>query len=93
MYHNDGTPVPAETLRHLRQRLVDHFGGFTQVSYRSEGGYKIGGVTFRDEVTIYRILAARGTQPRRFFRKLKLELQTELGQAEVLIVERKVKSL
>lgn len=93
LHYNDGSPVAPEVLARLKKRLVDTFGGFTQVGQRHEGQFKIGSVAFRDEITIFRVLAGIEKRPRRFFRALKKELEAELAQAEVLIVERRVKTM
>ena len=52
--YNDGSPVDPAKLARLRQRLVDQFGGLTDLHQSHEGYWKIGGVTFRDEIVIYR---------------------------------------
>jgi hypothetical protein len=91
--YNDGSPVEAEKLDHLRHQLTEFFGGLTDMRHRSAGRWKVGGVTFHDEIVIYRVLADRRRPARRFLRKLKGELKAELGQQEVLIVERRVEVL
>ena len=54
--HNDGSPVDPETLVQLRERLLEQFGGLTFFPQRNEGFWTFGGVTYRDEIVIYRIL-------------------------------------
>ena len=51
------------------------------------------GVTYRDEIVIYRVLAAKSRIPRRFLSQLKEELKREFKQEEILIVERDVETL
>jgi hypothetical protein len=48
----------------------------------------MGGVTFRDEVVIFRVLTEKVRPARAFFRRLKEELKRELEQEEILIVEK-----
>jgi hypothetical protein len=91
--YNDGSPVDPDKLARLRQRLVDQFGGLTDLHQSHEGYWKIGGVTFRDEIVIYRALADDVHAARRFFRQLKEELKADLRQMDVLIVERQVEVL
>jgi ATP-dependent Clp protease ATP-binding subunit ClpA len=91
--YNDGAPVAADHLARVRQRLVEQFGGLTDLHQRHEGYWKIGGVTFRDEIVIYRALADDAAAARQFFRQLKEELKADLHQADVLIVEREVEVL
>jgi ATP-dependent Clp protease ATP-binding subunit ClpA len=86
--YNDGTPVESDKLDRLRQRLVDQFGGLTDLHQRHEGYWKIGGVTFRDEIVIYRALADDVDAARLFFRQVKEELKVDLRQEDILIVER-----
>ena len=88
--YNDGTPVEEEKLARLRRRLVDRFGGLTDLHQRHQGYWRIGGVTFRDEIVIYRVLADEPHAAREFFGRLREELKADLHQEDVLIVERQV---
>jgi hypothetical protein len=45
-------------------------------------------VTYRDEIVIYRVFASKAVLARRFLLKLKEELKKDLGQEEILIVEK-----
>jgi hypothetical protein len=93
LHYNDGTPVERDKLARLRQRLVDEFGGLIDLHHQHKGYWKIGGVTFRDEIVIYRALVDDAAEARRFFRELKEELTVDLRQEDVLIVERQVEVL
>ena len=53
---NDGTPVDPNEIQGIKQTLAKTFGGYTHLNQRSEGLWRIGRVTFRDEVTIVRVL-------------------------------------
>jgi hypothetical protein len=86
--HNDGSPVDPDKLVHLRERLLEQFGGLTFFPQRNEGFWTFGGVTYRDEIVIYRILTAETQMARRFFRVIKEELKRDLNQEEILIVEK-----
>ena len=88
--YNDATPVEEEKLARLRRRLVDRFGGLTDLHQSHQGYWRIGGVTFRDEIVIYRVLADEPHTARDFFARLKEELKADLHQEDVLIVERQV---
>jgi hypothetical protein len=86
--HNDGAPTDPAEIERLKEILVRAFGGYTHLRQRSEGAWSIGGVTFRDEVTIVRVLDD-GTA--RFdMRAFKKAVETALRQKNVLIVERAV---
>src|SRR5262245_47342864 len=91
--YNDGRPVEPDKINRLKQRLHERFGGLTFFPQQNEGTWQIDKVTFRDEIVIVRILAEETRPAREFFERLKEELKAELGQAEVLIVERKVEVL
>ncbi len=91
--YNDGRPVEQAKVDALKQRLTERFGGLTFFPQKSEGTWKIGSVTFRDEMVILRVLADDGASARDFFMSLKEELKTDLQQEDILIVERKVRTL
>jgi hypothetical protein len=86
--HNDGTPVDPDKLVKLRDRLLEQFGGLTFFPQRNDGFWTFGGVTYRDEIVIYRILTGQHRMARKFFRELKEELKRDLNQEEILIVEK-----
>jgi hypothetical protein len=89
--HNDGTEIdPAETAR-IKAKLAAAFGGYTHLNQRSEGAWRMGGVTFRDEVTIVRVLDDGSAKfDMEAFRK---ELERSLKQDSVLIIAREVRAV
>jgi hypothetical protein len=86
--HNDGTPVDPKVLVQLRERLLAEFGGLTFFPQPNDGFWTFGGVTYRDEIVVYRVLSDRVRVARRFFREFKEELKRKLKQKEILIVEK-----
>ncbi len=85
---NDGTPVDSDEVERLKQTLAHTFGGYTHLLQQNEGSWSMGGVTFRDEVTILRVLDDGSANfDMAAFKKT---LETKLKQENVLIVERKV---
>lgn len=68
-------------------------GRVTFFSQPNEGFWRMGDVTYRDDVVIFRVLARGRRRARRFFSKLKAELVANLKQEEILIVERSVDTL
>jgi hypothetical protein len=52
----DGTAVEAAKIQGIKVPLVKAFGGYRHLKHRSEGAWRLGGVTFHDEVTIVRVL-------------------------------------
>ena len=59
----------------------------------NEGLWKMSGVTYRDEIVIYRVIATDVASARRFLSGLKERLKRELRQEDILIVERDVATL
>jgi hypothetical protein len=90
---NDGTPIEAKTIERIGQRMLERFGGVTFFPQPNEGLWRMGEVTFRDQIVIFRVLSANVRDARRFFRKLKQELKTELEQEEIVVVEKDVETL
>ena len=86
--HNDGSPTDSGEIERLKEGLAKAFGGYTHLRQRSEGAWSMGGVTFRDEVTIVRVLddgSAKFDMP-----AFKKSVEDALRQKSVLIVERAV---
>src|SRR5262245_50365293 len=82
--YNDGSPVEQEKVDALRRHLTERFGGLTFFPQKSEGTWKIGSVTFRDEMVILRVLADDGVPARDFFAALKGQLKADLQQEDIL---------
>jgi len=93
LYYNDGSPVEADRLSELNRRLFNQFEGLTFFPQANEGLWRAGGVTYRDEIVVFRILATDATAARRFLTELKQGLMREWKQQEILIVERDVETL
>jgi hypothetical protein len=93
LYYNDGAAIEPRKLRDLQDRLLNEFGGLTFFPQPNEGFWKMGDVTFRDEILVFRVIASRVRSARRFLTKLKNELKQEFQQEEILIVERDVRTL
>ena len=51
------------------------------------------GITYRDEIVIYRVITSDAQAARRFWSDLKERLKRDLQQEEILIVERDVETL
>ena len=51
------------------------------------------GVTYRDEIVIYRVIGASGGKSRQFLEDLKERLKADFEQEEILIVQRDVETL
>jgi len=91
--YNDGSPVEAEKIERIGERLLEEFGGCTFFPQPNKGTWKMGHVVFRDEIVIFRVHASNVRAARRFFRGLKAELKQTLQQEEILIGERDAETL
>jgi hypothetical protein len=86
--YNDGTPIDPAILERIGDRLMETFGGYTFNPQAHKGVWKMGDVTYRDEIVIYRVLTGKVRLARSFFKKLKEELKEDLEQEEILIVSK-----
>lgn len=89
--YNDGSPVERKKLRKIKRLLADEFSGVTEIHLRKKGWWKMGRVTFRDKITIFRVYAATTRSARKFFRELKEHLKEDLQQEEILVVEKEAR--
>ena len=71
LYCNDGTPIESAKFQDLQAQLLDQFGGLTFFPQPNPGFWKLGDVTYRDEIVIYRVLASKPRAARRFLARLK----------------------
>ncbi|MCR4415781.1 MAG: hypothetical protein NUV77_25485, partial [Thermoguttaceae bacterium] len=64
LYFNDGSPIEAEKFQELQETLLGQFGGLTFFPQPNKGFWQMGGVTYRDEIVIYRVISPAGRQSR-----------------------------
>jgi len=93
LYFNDGSPVEADKFQELQEALLGHFGGVTFFPQPNKGFWRTAGVTYLDEIVIYRVIGHAAGESRRFLANLKERLKADLAQEEILIVERDVQML
>ena len=93
MRYNDGSPVEPAKFQRLQAKLLEEFAGLTYFPQVNQGFWKLGPITYRDEIVIYRVLAADSSNAREFLVELKKLLKKEFVQEEILIVERDVDAL
>jgi hypothetical protein len=93
LYYNDGSPIEASKLRALQDQLLDQFRGLTVFPQPNEGYWRMGDVTYHDEIIVMRVVASHKRAARRFLGQLKERLKRDLRQEEILIIERDVETL
>jgi hypothetical protein len=91
--YNDGSPVESRKFQALQKRLLAEFGGLTFFPQPNLGFWSMGGVTYRDEIVIYRVVTRKAHSARRFLKRLKEELKKALRQEEIFIAERDIEVL
>ena len=91
--YNDGRPIPRKKIRRVKKRLNKFFPGVTEFHLRKRGWWKFEGIVYRDKITIFRIVTDKKRRARRLLGKLKERLKIALVQEEILIVERRVRTL
>ena len=76
----------------LKKTLIKRFGGLTEFPQEQRGFWKVGKVTFRDRIVIWRVLSNEpAVEAKKFWSRTKRELASKWGQREVLIVRRIVR--
>jgi hypothetical protein len=90
LYYNDGRSVEPAKLQNLQSRLLEQFQGLTFFPQPNEGIWKFGGILYRDEIVVYRVITEQSESARKFLSMLKEDLKRELQQLEILIIEREV---
>jgi hypothetical protein len=91
--YNDGTPIEGRKFQKLQALLLEEFGGLTYFPQTNQGFWKLGDVTYRDEIVIYRVIARDSRKAKPYLKQLKEQLKADLVQEEILIVERDVEAL
>jgi hypothetical protein len=89
----NGAKPPTTELERIKKELTHFFGGLTDFRHRGEGTWKMGGVTFRDEVILLRVLGEDRDRARQFMRDMQHELKRSLDQVDILVIEREVVAL
>ena len=90
-----GAKIPAKQrkLSRLKKELTRAFGGLTYFPHTNEGLWRLGGVTFRDEIIILRVISNNATKSQRYLKQLKARLTREWRQQEILIIARPVETI
>ncbi|HEX4589714.1 MAG TPA: hypothetical protein VH120_07280 [Gemmataceae bacterium] len=91
--YNDGSPVEDAKIERVGEQLQEEFGGVTFFPQPNQGRWLMGGVTFRDQIVIFRVRTGRVRTARRYFKKLIRDLKSELNQEEILVVEKDAERL
>jgi hypothetical protein len=84
--YNDGSLIENHKIDRVGELLLEQFGGVTYFPQPNRGLWQMGGVTFRDDIVLFRVLTGKTRTAKRFFKALKEELKHDFGQEEILIV-------
>ncbi len=93
LFYNDGSPIEPKKFQWLQRRLLDRFDGLSFFPQPIKGYWKMGEVTYHDEIVIYRGVTKKVRSTRRFLILLKEDLKKAFEQEEIFIVERNIQVL
>jgi inorganic pyrophosphatase len=79
--------------RGIKEEITTFFGGITDTRYTQEGLWKVGGMTIRDELVIWRVLSDKGAAGDAFMQDIRKRLEEALQQELILVVRRRVETL
>jgi catechol 2,3-dioxygenase-like lactoylglutathione lyase family enzyme len=82
-----------ERVEGYKKRLRERFGGVTYMPQKNEGEWTLGAATFKDDISILRVVTAEGEDAVRALQALKADMERELAQEEILIICRAVSAL
>jgi len=91
LFFNDGTQIPRELFQDLQARLLEQFDGLTFFPQPNKGFWRMGDVTYQDEIVIFRMLTKKPKKARRYLADLKMWMKQAFRQEEILIIERSIK--
>ena len=85
--YNDGKRIEAQTIRSIKEELVNAFGAITVSSLSSpyQGTWKYGGVKFIDDIIKIEVVATNDRVTKKFFKEFKERLRQSLQQIDILI--------
>ena len=93
LFANDGTRISSRKLTRLKKQLTTEFGGLTYFPQQNEGLWKLGRITFRDQIVILRVIVNGSKRTKSTIQRLKSTIKKDWRQADVLIIERSVKAV
>jgi hypothetical protein len=88
MSKNDGTLIDVTMVEGFKEELKTAFGGYTHLKQPNEGAWRMGRVTFREAITILRVLAEGSEEFD--MQAFKARLETAFEQETILIIQRDV---
>lgn len=77
----------------IKNEIADYFGGLTDTHHRNKGLWKVGGMTVRDELVIWRVLSDKGPAGDEFLSRIKARLEKALRQDLILVIRRAVETI
>ncbi|WP_141734712.1 hypothetical protein [Oligoflexus tunisiensis] len=88
-----GQRYAADITRSIQAEITEFFGGMTDTHYVQEGWWKVGGMTVRDEIVIWRVLSDKGEAGDAFMQAIRKRLEDALQQQLILVIRRRVETL
>lgn len=90
LFSNRGKRIPRKVVDGLKRELITRFGGLTYFPQAHKGFWRVGKVTFRDELVILKVLCEDSEAIRRYWRELKEKLKIRLKQKDILILRKNI---
>jgi hypothetical protein len=90
LFLNDGRPIEPAKFQLLQTDLLEHFEGLTYFPQPNQGIWKFGGLSYKDEIVIYRVISRDALGSRAFLVNFKERLKKQFEQLEILIIEREI---
>jgi hypothetical protein len=87
---NDGIKYPTQVLQLFKDDLVNRFSGLTDLRFRSEGVWRFGGIEFRDEIVLWKVITSESADVDEYFVHLKDNMSLRLRQKTILILKRHI---
>ena len=92
LYFNDGSPVEAAAFQALQETLLGQFGGLTFFPQPNKGFWRMAGITYRDEIVVYRVIGPDAEESRRFLSAAKAAAEDDLPTSTTVALWRRQRS-
>ena len=83
-----GSRYAAAVTASIKRQLIEVFGGLTDNVHAQKGAWKVGPVTLKDEVTVWRVVSTLGAEGDRVVAEVKGALEKALDQDVIFVLRR-----